>query len=70
MQTLTANHWAGVRDTYGRVRERIEGTEGDCNAIARPTVSTTLDPWEFPETKPPTKEQTGVGQSLPWPVHA
>ena len=24
------------------------------------TISTTLDPWELPETKPPTKEQTWV----------
>ena len=37
---------------------RIEETEGDGDPIGRPTVSTNLDPWELPETKPPTKEQT------------
>ena len=50
MQILTANHWTEVRDPYGRVRGRIEGTEGDGNPIGRPTVSTNLDPWELPET--------------------
>ena len=42
----------------------IQETEGDCNPIGRPTVSTNLDPWELPETKPPTKEHTWAG---PWP---
>ena len=58
MQILTANHWTEVRDPYGRVRGRIEGAEGDGNPIGRPTVSTNLDPWELPETEPPTKEHT------------
>ena len=55
MQILTANHWTELRDPYGRVRERSEGNEGDGNPIGRPTVSTNLDSWELPETKPPTK---------------
>ena len=42
----------------------IEGAEGDGNPIGRPTVSTNLNPWELPETKPPTKEHTWAG---PWP---
>jgi hypothetical protein len=37
--------------------ERAEGTEGVGNPIERTTVSTNSVPWEFPETKPPTKEQ-------------
>lgn len=65
MQILTANHWTEVRDPYGRVRGRIEGAEGDGNPIGRPTVSTNLDPWELPETEPPTKEHTWAGPRLP-----
>ena len=48
-----ANHWIEVRDSYGRIRGRIEETEEDGNSIGRPTVSTNLDPWELPGTKPP-----------------
>ena len=33
--------------------------------IGRPTVSTNLDPWELPETKPPTKEHAWAGLR-PW----
>jgi hypothetical protein len=58
MQILTVKHWTVVRDFYGRVRGRIEGTEGDGNPIGRPTVSIYLDPEELPETEPPTKEHT------------
>ena len=39
----------------------IEGTEGDCNPIGRVTLSTNLDPWELPETEPPTKEHAWAG---------
>ena len=52
----TANHWTEISDHYGRVR--IEGAEGDGNPIGRTTVLTNLDPWELPETKSPTKEDT------------
>jgi hypothetical protein len=55
MQILTANHWTEVWDPYGRDRGRIEGDEWDCNPIGRPMFSTNQDPWELPETKPPTK---------------
>ena len=51
MQILTASHWTEDWDPYGRIRERIEGTEGDGNPIGRPTVSTNLDSWELPETE-------------------
>ena len=46
------------------VRGKIEGAEGDGNPIGRPTVSTNLDPWELPETEPPTKEHTWKGGCL------
>jgi hypothetical protein len=58
MQILTAKHWTEVWDPYGRDRGRIEGAEGDGNHIGRPTVSSNLDPWELPETEPPTKDPT------------
>jgi hypothetical protein len=61
MQILTANHWTEVRDPYGRVRGRIEGTKGGGNSIGRPTVLTNLDPWGLSETEPPTKEHTLAG---------
>ena len=54
MQIVRTKHWTKVRDPYGRVRAKIEGAEGDGNLIRRPTVSTNLDPWELPETEPPT----------------
>ena len=60
-QILTVNHCTEVRDPCGRVRGRIEGAEGDGNSIGRPTISTNTDPWELPETKPPTKEHTQGG---------
>jgi len=58
MQILTADHWTEVGDPCGRVRGRIEEDEGDSNPIGKPTVSTNLDAWELPETKPPTKGHT------------
>jgi hypothetical protein len=44
MQILKSKHWTKVGDPCGRVRGRIEETEGDDNATGRPTVSTNLDP--------------------------
>ena len=61
MQILTANHCTEIEEPYGRVRGRLEGAERDDNPIGRPTVSTNLDPWELPETEPPTKEHTQAG---------
>jgi hypothetical protein len=65
MQILTANHWTEVRNSYGRVRGRIEGTEEDANPIGRTTVSTNLESLELPETEPPTKEQTWAALGAP-----
>jgi hypothetical protein len=50
---------------YGWARGRIKGAEGDSNPIGRPTVPTNLEPWELPETMPPTKDQTWAGLSSP-----
>jgi hypothetical protein len=61
MQILTFRLWTEVWDPYVRVRGRTEGAEGAGNPIRRPTVSTNLDSWELPETKPPTKEHTRAG---------
>jgi len=54
-----------VRDSYGRVRGRIEGPKGDRNSTEKPTESTHLNPWEFPETEPPTKKHTWAVLGLP-----
>ena len=47
-----------IEDPYRRVRGRIEGTEGNGNPPGRPTVSTNLNPWEFPENELPTRGHT------------
>jgi hypothetical protein len=38
MQTLIVKHWTEVRDLYGRVRGRIEGSEGVATPLGRPIV--------------------------------
>ena len=60
-QILTAKHWTEVWGSHETVRGRIEDDEGDGDPIGRTTVSTNPDPWELPETKPPTKEHTWRG---------
>jgi hypothetical protein len=64
MQILTSNHWMEVWDPYGRVRGMIEVAEVGGNSIGRTEVSSNPDPWELPETNPPTKEHTWAGL---WP---
>jgi hypothetical protein len=44
MQIYIAEHWIKVRDSYGRLGERIEGSEGDRNSTERAVGSTNLDP--------------------------
>jgi hypothetical protein len=44
---------------------KLEGAEGAGNPIKQPTVLNNLDPWEFPETKPPTKELYTRSRGLP-----
>ena len=39
-----------VRDPYGRIRGRTEEIDEEGNPIGRLTVSTSLNPWELPET--------------------
>ena len=60
MQILKGKHWTEVRDPFGRVRGRTEGTKRDGNTVGRATVSNNLDPSELPETKSSTKVHTGV----------
>ena len=64
MQILTVDHWTEVGDPYGRVRGRFEGTERDGHLIGRTKLLSNWDPWELPDTKPPTKEHILAG---PWP---
>jgi hypothetical protein len=65
MQIPTDKHWMEVRDPCGRVRRRIEGPQGDDNPTGILTVSTNLDPWELPETEPPTNGHPGAGPRPP-----
>jgi hypothetical protein len=70
MNTLIAKHWTEVRYQYAIIRGRIKGAEGDSKPIERPIVSTNLDLWELPETKPLTKEYTmHTRTSLRLPAH-
>jgi hypothetical protein len=65
MQIPTDKQWAEVGDPCERVRERIEGPQGDVNPMGRSTVSINLDPRELLETEPPTKEHTWAGPRSP-----
>jgi hypothetical protein len=65
MQILKVNHWTDVRDPYERVRAKIEIAIEDGNPIGKSRVSIYPDPYELPETKPPTEEYTWAG---PWPL--
>jgi hypothetical protein len=44
MWMLPAHHWAGPRESSGRVKRRAEGAEGDCNPIGTTTVSINQTP--------------------------
>jgi hypothetical protein len=44
MHILIAKYWTEVRNPYGRVREKIEGAEGDRNPIGRTIASTNWTP--------------------------
>jgi hypothetical protein len=50
MKTPPVKLWIEVVEPYGRVRGRIDGTEGDGNPIGRPTESTNPDPSVLLET--------------------
>jgi hypothetical protein len=41
----TTEQWMELGDSYGIIRGRIIGPEGDRNFTGRPTESTNLDPW-------------------------
>jgi hypothetical protein len=36
----------------------MEETKEEGNTIGRSAVSTNLDPWELPDTEPPTRQHT------------
>ena len=39
-QILTPNHWTEIRDSCGRIRERLKEAEEEGEPIGRPTLST------------------------------
>jgi hypothetical protein len=61
MQIPTDKYWTELGNPYGKVRGMIEGSQRDGNPIGRPTVSNYQEPWELPETEPPTREHTWAG---------
>ena len=54
-----------LRESFRRVGRKIDGPKEDKDSIGRPTISSNLDPWELPETQPPTKEQAQAGPRPP-----
>ena len=58
MQAFTPNHWTKVRDHYGGIRGRIEGTEENADPIGKPAISANLDLWKILESEIPNKEYT------------
>ena len=62
MQILTANHWSETGDPNGRVMERSEGAEGECNPIGRSTVSTN----QMPQSSQGLKHNQRIYMSHPW----
>lgn len=70
-----AANWNKCRDPQPNIRElgqscvrvggKIEEPGGNKNSTRRPSTSTNLYIWGFPETEPPAKEHTRAGPS-PW----
>jgi hypothetical protein len=52
-----------LQKSGGRVGGRVKELEGYRDSTGKPTGSTNIDPWEVPETEPPTKECTRAGPS-------
>jgi hypothetical protein len=46
-----------ARDSYGRIRGRIEVSEYDRNPSGGPKVSTNLELWELSEIVPPATNE-------------
>lgn len=67
MQRPIAKQQVKVRDFYERVEKMTEEAEGDNNTIRRPTMSTTLSPWDLREIEPPIK-QHGLDRPMS-PIH-
>ena len=60
MQRPTAKHQAELKESCGRVGDRIERAGEVKDITRRPTESSNLDPWGLTETEPPTKEHAGA----------
>ena len=55
----------GARGVSWKSWGRTEVPEGNRDSTGRPTESTDLDPWGFPEPELPTKEQGLTGPQPP-----
>jgi hypothetical protein len=47
VQIFIAKHWTEPEDPNGRVMERTEGDEADCNPIRRTIISTNWNPQSY-----------------------
>ena len=65
MQRPTAKHQAELKESCGRVGDRIERAGEVKDITRRPTESSNLSPWGLTETEPPTKEHACVGPRPP-----
>jgi hypothetical protein len=52
-----------VKDPYGRIRGRIEETEGDCNPTGKSAVSTNLDTWSSQKLSHQPKRIRGCSET-------
>ena len=59
IQTTTAKQWMELVELYGRIRGQIAGLKGDRNSTGRPTMSTTLDPWDYQSLTANQRTYTG-----------
>jgi hypothetical protein len=58
MQMFTTKHQSELREPNGRVREKTEGAEGDCNTTGRATIST--NPNHNPELQGLNHQQKSI----------
>jgi hypothetical protein len=64
-QIFTPIHWTEVGNPYGWIRGTIKEAEGDGDPKGKPAVSMNSDPFELPETEPPTRQNTWTGSKPP-----
>jgi hypothetical protein len=59
---LLSNQWVEAGDPCGWIVKSLEKAEEDHRKIS---ISTNLDPWDLPDTEPPTRQHTAADMSAP-----